>query len=77
MPPPWPILRKLAAGGHYQVSRARGGRVVTAFAIQPDDWNVDGRTSLYVLQAEEQAREWWARYRRPEDPSDRREAPPV
>ena len=54
----WAEDRKLAGmGGHYQVSRERDGRVITAFNYHPDG-NVDRRTNLYYLETDDLGRTW-------------------
>ncbi len=46
----WTPPRKLAGmGGHYQISRSIGDRVLTAFNAHPNG-NVDLRTNLYYLE---------------------------
>jgi len=44
-------------GGHYQVSRALGNKIGTAFNYHPDG-NVDRRTNLYYLQTEDFGETW-------------------
>ncbi|MEX0885322.1 MAG: BNR-4 repeat-containing protein [Phycisphaeraceae bacterium] len=54
----WSEDRKLAGmGGHYQVSDARGGRVITAFQMHPEG-NVDRRTNLYFTQSDDVGETW-------------------
>lgn len=56
----WSPDRKLASGGHYQVTCAQDGRLVTAFNAHPRDWYVDGRTNLYFLQSRDFGGSWEA-----------------
>lgn len=54
----WTEARKLAGmGGHYQVSCAAAGRVLTAFNWHPDG-NVDRRTNLYYLETADMGETW-------------------
>jgi len=54
----WSPTRKLAGfGGHYQVTRARGGTLVTAFNWHPGG-NVDRRTNLYFLRTDDFGATW-------------------
>ncbi len=54
----WTEEHKLAAmGGHYQISNARDGRVITAFNMHPDG-DVDRRTNLYFVQTDDRGRTW-------------------
>lgn len=54
----WSAERKLAGmGGHYQMTEARGARVVTAFNMHPGGV-VDKRTNLYFVQTDDQGRTW-------------------
>jgi len=49
---------KLAGfGGHYQVSRERDGRLITAFNYHPDG-NVDRRTNLYYVETDDFGETW-------------------
>ena len=54
----WTEDRKLAGmGGHYQVSRERDGRVITAFNYHPGG-NVDKRTNLYYVETDDFGETW-------------------
>ncbi len=54
----WAEDKKLAGmGGHYQVSRERAGRVITAFNYHPGG-NVDRRTNLYYLETSDFGQSW-------------------
>lgn len=54
----WSEDRKLAGmGGHYQVSREKDGRVITAFNYHPNG-NVDKRTNLYYLETSDFGETW-------------------
>ena len=54
----WTPPRKLAGmGGHYQISRNIGDRVLTAFNAHPDG-NVDLRTNLYYLETRNLGESW-------------------
>ncbi len=54
----WTEDRKLAGmGGHYQVSNAKDGRVITAFNMHPKG-NVDERTNLYFVQTDDFGKTW-------------------
>jgi hypothetical protein len=54
----WTEDRKLAGmGGHYQVSRERDGRVITAFNYHPGG-NVDQRTNLYYAETSDFGDSW-------------------
>ncbi len=54
----WTEDRKLAGmGGHYQTSRERDGRVITAFNYHPDG-NVDRRTNLYYVETRDFGQTW-------------------
>ncbi|MDA0749351.1 MAG: BNR-4 repeat-containing protein [Verrucomicrobia bacterium] len=54
----WTEDQKLAGmGGHYQISRRIGSRVMTAFNYHPNG-NVDYRTNLYFLQASDLGETW-------------------
>ncbi len=54
----WTKDRKLAGmGGHYQVSRRIGSRVMTAFNYHPNG-NVDLRTNLYFLETSKLGDTW-------------------
>jgi hypothetical protein len=54
----WTDHRKLAGmGGHYQTSRRRGRRIVTAFNMHPDG-DVDRRTNLYFAQTDDLGETW-------------------
>ncbi len=54
----WSDDNKLAGfGGHYQSSRQRGNRIVTAFNYHPNG-QVDKRTNLYFLQTEDFGKTW-------------------
>ncbi len=54
----WTEDRKLAGmGGHYQVSREKDGRVITAFNYHPGG-NVDKRTNLYYVETSDFGETW-------------------
>ena len=54
----WTPPRKLAGmGGHYQISRSIGDRVLTAFNAHPNG-NVDLRTNLYYLETRNLGESW-------------------
>jgi len=54
----WTEHRKLAGmGGHYQTSRRRGRRVITAFQMHPGGVP-DKRTNLYFVQTEDMGATW-------------------
>jgi len=54
----WTEDQKLAGmGGHYQISRRIGSRVITAFNYHPKG-NVDYRTNLYFLQTSDLGETW-------------------
>jgi len=54
----WTSDQKLAGmGGHYQVSRRIGNRVLTAFNYHPGG-NVDRRTNLYFLETSDLGESW-------------------
>ena len=54
----WTEDQKLAGmGGHYQVSNAQRGRVITAFNMHPKG-NVDKRTNLYFVQTDDCGKTW-------------------
>lgn len=54
----WTKDRKLAGmGGHYQISRRIGTRVITAFNYHPNG-NVDKRTNLYFLETDNGGETW-------------------
>jgi len=52
----WTASRKLARGGHYQMSNCRDGRVITAFNSHLD--GVDTRTNLYFIQSHDMGETW-------------------
>ena len=54
----WTEDQKLAGmGGHYQVSREKEGRVITAFNYHPEG-NVDRRTNLYYVETKDFGESW-------------------
>lgn len=54
----WSQARKLAGmGGHYQISAARGARVITALSMHPGG-NVDRRTNVYYAETRDMASTW-------------------
>lgn len=54
----WTEDRKLAGfGGHYQTTREKDGRVITAFNWHPGG-SVDKRTNLYFLQTDDFGETW-------------------
>ncbi len=54
----WSEAKKLAGmGGHYQVSRERNGRVITAFNYHPGG-SVDRRTNLYYVETDDLGETW-------------------
>ena len=54
----WSEQQKLAGmGGHYQISRQDGGRIITAFNMHPEG-DVDRRTNLYFAQTDDMGRTW-------------------
>jgi len=54
----WAPHQKLAGmGGHYQTSRQRGSRVITAFNMHPGG-KVDVRTNLYFVQTDDMGENW-------------------
>ena len=54
----WTNDQKLAGmGGHYQISRRIGSRVITAFNYHPKG-NVDKRTNLYFLETSDLGKTW-------------------
>jgi hypothetical protein len=54
----WSDDQKLAGmGGHYQISRRMGSRVITAFNYHPGG-NVDKRTNLYFLETSNLGKSW-------------------
>ncbi len=54
----WTPHQKLAGmGGHYQISRQRGTRVITAFNMHPDGV-ADRRTNLYFVQTDDLGKTW-------------------
>lgn len=54
----WTQDRKLAGmGGHYQISRRIGSRIITAFNYHPNG-NVDKRTNLYYLETGDHGENW-------------------
>jgi hypothetical protein len=54
----WAPEQKLAGmGGHYQVSNAWNGKVVTVFNYHPGG-NVDKRTNLYLVQSTDKGKTW-------------------
>jgi len=54
----WTEDRKLAGmGGHYQTSREKDGRVITAFNYHPGG-NVDKRTNLYYVETRDFGKTW-------------------
>jgi len=54
----WTPDRKLAGmGGHYQMTEARGTRVITAFNMHPGGL-VDRRTNLYFVQTDDLGQTW-------------------
>lgn len=54
----WTDDRKLAGmGGHYQISRRIGSRVITALNYHPKG-NVDDRTNLYYLETSDLGETW-------------------
>ena len=54
----WTEDQKLAGmGGHYQTSRERDGRVITAFNYHPGG-NVDLRTNLYYVETDDLGETW-------------------
>ncbi|MFC1526986.1 BNR-4 repeat-containing protein, partial [Candidatus Latescibacterota bacterium] len=54
----WTATRKLAGiEGHYQTSRQRGRRVITAFNRHPDG-RPDNRTDLYYLETQDLGETW-------------------
>lgn len=54
----WSKDEKLAGfGGHYQTSRERDGRIITAFNWHPSG-HPDRRTNLYFLQTDDMGRTW-------------------
>jgi len=54
----WSEVRQLAGmGGHYQITEAKNGKVITAFNMHPDGI-VDKRTNLYYLQTTDFGQTW-------------------
>ena len=54
----WTPDQKLAGmGGHYQTSRRRGDRVITAFNMHPDGVP-DRRTNLYYVETDDMGETW-------------------
>ncbi len=54
----WSDARKLVAGGHYQMSNERNGRVITAFNSHFPNHRVDARTNLSFLSTSDAGTSW-------------------
>lgn len=54
----WGESKKLANGGHYQMSSQSGNRVITAFNVHVPPNNVDVRSNLYFLQTTDVGQTW-------------------
>ncbi len=54
----WSPNQKLAAGGHYQMSNASRGRVITAFNSHFPNHRVDARTNLSFLSTSNNGASW-------------------
>ena len=54
----WSPAQKLVSGGHYQMSNAKDGRVITAFNTHFPNRRVDARTNLSFLQSRDMGLTW-------------------
>lgn len=54
----WSKTQKLVSGGHYQMSNAANGRVITAFNSHFPNSRVDARTNLSFLSTSDMGQSW-------------------